>query len=63
MSDETYNDLMKFVPYEQIEEIENLTGFEEEEILKDYLLFITLSGQNMDYETWYEYFVTTLDFY
>lgn len=55
MSDETYNDLMEFIPYEDVEFLEELTGFGEDEILVDYTLYCDLLKLPVNIESWKEY--------
>ena len=63
MSDETYNDLMEFVEHVEIEVIEELTGFGEDEILSDFLLYCNLAELEVNRETWLIYIDETKDQY
>ena len=63
MSDETYNDLMVFVPEADLEELMEITGFGESEILEDYVLYCHMADLAADLKSWIDYKNETESFF
>jgi hypothetical protein len=55
ISDEIYNDLFNFISFKEIELLQEITGFGEDEILSDYVLDCNLKNMTIDFKTWSNY--------
>lgn len=55
LNDETFDFCSDFIPCQDVEDLAELTGFGEEEILEDYLLSCSLSEIPANFETWSKY--------
>ena len=55
INDETFNYCTEFIPFEELEELQEVTGFGEDGILDDYLLSCSLAHIPANYETWSKY--------
>jgi hypothetical protein len=62
MSDETYQLLMTVIKESELEELIKHTGYDEDELLKDYVLYTALSEIEISKLSWNEYYFDTLHF-
>lgn len=54
-----YEVLLEFVPFQEVEDLREITGFYFIEVLNDYLLFCEVADLPLNRETWIEYKETT----